>query len=160
MAIAIKIFHQCCLVLMLGSSAVVAAPINDCNEHQFGGESMHRLTALVANAGNKNLDVKTRISAVCTVGRILTEATQLELNEVSDQLIDDVANLLLDENDAIKYYAAIGLGSIGSKAKRAMSVLEDALNRVQPEDGSEIIGPSLGLDAVFRAAKARILAKP
>lgn len=138
------------------TSQVTAATSGKCGESLFPGKSMHTLTVLVASAANKGFEAETRTAAACAVARILDELPPIEVGKVSDKLIDDIANLLSDEVDAIKSYAATGLGSIGPKARRAIPALERALKLAQPATGSEIIGPSLGLDEAFRAAIARI----
>jgi hypothetical protein len=117
---------------------------------------MSTLTEFVAKAANSSSDRDKRASAAGEVARILAELSSAEVDLLPDKLIDDIAGLLVDENDVVKYYAASGLGSMGQRAARAIPALEQAWTRAQPIAGSEMIGPSLGLTEVFRAAISRI----
>ena len=74
-------------------------------------------------------------------------ATRLEA-----RTIDDIAGLLADEDDWVRFYAAASLGFVGPGARRALPQLERALDRAR---GVATLGPgSPGVFAGLSSANA------
>ena len=61
---------------------------------------------------------------------------------IDDSVIDRLAELLSDDSDAVRYWVAASLGTIGPRAVRAVPALEEALRRVEDYRRSYLVGPS------------------
>jgi HEAT repeat protein len=82
------------------------------------------------------------------------------LNTLDAKVIDDIASLLSDKDDAVRYWAALALGNIGAPAIRVVPSLEKALKDVEPAPGSGVIGPDLSSASAIQGALQKITGKP
>lgn len=89
------------------------------------------------------------------VSDAVSEMNTDQKDAIDDQTIDEIAALLADKSDAVRYYAAISLGYVGHRAARALPALQAALRLVsQPQTNT--IGPDLGSNAVLPAVIKKI----
>jgi hypothetical protein len=64
-----------------------------------------------------------------------------EINAIDAGIIDQIANLLGDDDDAVRAWAAAALGDIGAPAKRTIPALERALREgAAPGAGMRVDG--------------------
>src|SRR6266404_2766603 len=118
------------------------------------------MSAVVVSAADQSIEAMTKIEAM--IEKIRTERPSPVQADVAEQLsaflqhrdrsdidaldaktIDDIAGLLSDRDDTVRYWAALALGHIGAPAIRAAPALERALRDVEPASGSNMIGPDL-----------------
>jgi hypothetical protein len=83
-------------------------------------------------------------SAINTSGRIdraahlaeyIASRRPLDVLNVQAPVVDHIAELLNDEADLVRFYAAASLGFLGASARRAIPALERALARREAERG-------------------------
>jgi hypothetical protein len=118
--------------------------------HALGGE----------NGENRSAEIKSMVKRIQSEKGPMARtnlATDLsdfvrkskEQGEVDDGAIDSIAELLDDDDDSIRLWAALSLGQIGHRAIRSIPMLEKAEKKAEIYQKSFIVGPDLSsLDAV------------
>jgi hypothetical protein len=81
---------------------------------------------------------------------------QVDIDALDVKEIDDLAGLLSDKDDVVRFWAALALGHVGPPAIRVVPALERALKEVEPAPGSNIIGPDLSSASAIRGALRKI----
>ena len=84
---------------------------------------------------------ETMAKDLATVMLYLSGENKLQ-TAIDDSVIDRLAELLSDDSDAVRYWVAASLGTIGPRAVRAVPALEEALRRVEDYRRSYLVGPS------------------
>ena len=78
-----------------------------------------------------------RIEWAAHLAEYLASRGPVELNNVDPPIVDDMAQLLSDSEDWVRFYIAASLGFLGPSARRAIPALERALEQGQsPADFS------------------------
>ena len=84
---------------------------------------------------------ETMAKDLATVMLYLSGENKLQ-TAIDVSMIDRLAELLSDDSDAVRYWVAASLGTIGPRAVRAVPALEEALRRVEDYRRSYLVGPS------------------
>ena len=87
--------------------------------------------ALVQSAPNEGM----RIERAANLAEYIASRGPLDVANVEAPVVDDMAELLDDDVDLVRFYAAASLGFLGSSARRAIPALEEALERREQERG-------------------------
>jgi len=80
-------------------------------------------------------DTSMRIERAAHLAEYIASRTPLDVSGVEPPVVDDMAELLDDSDDLVRFYAAASLGFLGSSARRAIPALEKALARREAERG-------------------------
>jgi hypothetical protein len=147
----LQVFFCICLASLLPG---LCTALTGCSEPQIQKTDMS-LSNLVTEAISTS-DERRRVSALSEATTVAIGLDVKEIMNLPDNLIDNLISLLEDRNDAVKFYTASVLGSMGSRAKRAVPALQQAWKLAQPVPGSGIIGPSLSPAEAFEAAIVKI----
>lgn len=107
---------------LIGASAAVAQSIDD------------EIAERVADVQNAT-DPSTRIDRAAHLAEYIASRGQLDVADVEPPVVDDMAELLEDNADLVRFYAAASLGFLGPSARRAIPALEKALERREGERG-------------------------
>lgn len=113
-------------------------------------------------------------SIVAQINGVKSESTRAELarklansvrtttdqDQIANVQTDDIASLLRDRNDAVRYWAALTLGQLGARATTEVPALETALREAEARDKPSIVGPELSSVDAIRAALAKITGRP
>ena len=100
--------------------------------------------ALVQSAPDANM----RIERAAHLAEYVASRGPLDVSNVEAPVVDDMAELLDDEVDMVRFYAAASLGFLGATARRAIPALEEALARREQERGIAIGQPQVFTTAV------------
>jgi hypothetical protein len=107
---------------LLGANAVVAQSIDS------------EIAERVAEVQSAS-DPSTRIDRAAHLAEYIASRGALDVASVEPPVVDDMAELLEDNTDLVRFYAAASLGFIGPSARRAIPALEKALERREGERG-------------------------
>jgi hypothetical protein len=100
--------------------------------------------ALVQNAPDETM----RIEHAAHLAEYIASRGPLGVSNIEAPVVDDMADLLDDDVDLVRFYAAASLGFLGSSARRAIPALEEALARREQERGIAIGQPQVFSSAV------------
>jgi hypothetical protein len=130
---------QACLsaiaLALLGASGASAQSI---------GSEISERVALVQSAS----DASMRIERAAHLAEYIASRGLLDVSRIDPPVVDDMAELLDDDVDLVRFYAAASLGFLGSSARRAIPALEEALARREQERGIAIGQPQVFSTAV------------
>ena len=98
-------------------------------------------------------DTSMRIDRAAHLAEYIASRGPLDVSNVEAPVVDDMAELLDDNIDLVRFYAAASLGFLGPSARRAVPALERALERRERERG--IVS---GQPRVFTAALSSVQA--
>lgn len=87
--------------------------------------------ALVQSAPNESM----RIERAAHLAEYIASRGPLDVANVEAPVVDDMAELLDDDVDLVRFYAAASLGFLGPSARRAIPALEEAFARRERERG-------------------------
>jgi len=93
-------------------------------------------------------DASMRIERAAHLAEYIASRGPLGVSGVDPPVVDDMAELLDDDVDLVRFYAAASLGFLGSTARRAIPALEEALARREQERGIAIGQPQVFSSAV------------
>jgi hypothetical protein len=80
-------------------------------------------------------DASMRIDRAAHLAEYIASRGPLDVSNVEAPVVDDMAQLLEDNTDLVRFYAAASLGFLGPSARRAIPALEKALARREGERG-------------------------
>ena len=80
-------------------------------------------------------DTSMRIDRAAHLAEYIASRGPLDVSNVEAPVVDDMAELLEDNTDLVRFYAAASLGFLGPSARRAVPALEKALERREGERG-------------------------
>jgi hypothetical protein len=80
-------------------------------------------------------DITTRIDRAAHLAEYIASRKPLDVSDVEPPIVDRMAELLEDDADLVRFYAAASLGFLGASARRAIPALEQALARLEAERG-------------------------
>jgi hypothetical protein len=109
-------------VALIGASAVAAQTIDT--------EIAERVAEVQSAA-----DPSTRIDRAANLAEYIASRGALDIADVEPPVVDDMAELLEDNTDLVRFYAAASLGFLGPSARRAIPALEKALEQREGERG-------------------------
>lgn len=90
-------------------------------------------------------DTDARIESAVHLAEYIASRGPVEIANVDPPIIDDMAELLSDNEDWVRFYVAASLGFFGPSARRAIPALERALKRNEiPAD------PATGSSGILR----------
>jgi HEAT repeat protein len=78
-------------------------------------------------------DTTTRIDRAAHLAEYIASRNTLDVSDVEPPIVDRMAELLDDDADLVRFYAAASLGFLGASARRAIPALERALARLEAE---------------------------
>ena len=113
--------------------AIVAAALigaNSASAQSIDAEIAERI-AQVQSAP----DTTMRIDRAAHLAEFIASRGPLEVSNVEPPVVDDMAELLEDNTDLVRFYAAASLGFLGPSARRAIPALEKALEEREGERG-------------------------
>jgi HEAT repeat protein len=87
--------------------------------------------ALIQSASDPSM----RIDRAAHLAEYIASRGPLDVAGVEAPVVDDMAELLDDNADLVRFYAAASLGFLGPSARRAIPALERALERREGERG-------------------------
>ena len=93
-------------------------------------------------------DPSTRIDRAAHLAEYIASRGPLDVADVEAPVVDDMAELLNDNADLVRFYAAASLGFLGPTARRAIPALEKALERREGERGIVAGQPNVFTSAV------------
>ena len=93
-------------------------------------------------------DASMRIERAAHLAEYIASRGPLDVSGIEAPVVDDMAELLDDDVDLVRFYAAASLGFLGSSARRAIPALEEALARREQERGIAIGQPQVFSSAV------------
>ena len=80
-------------------------------------------------------DPSTRIDRAAHLAEYIASRGPLDVANVEPPIVDGMAELLEDNADLVRFYAAASLGFLGPSARRAIPALEKALEQREGERG-------------------------
>jgi HEAT repeat protein len=80
-------------------------------------------------------DPSTRIDRAAHLAEYIASRGPLDVANVEPPIVDGMAELLEDNADLVRFYAAASLGFLGPSARRAIPALEKALEQREEERG-------------------------
>jgi hypothetical protein len=89
-----------------------------------------------------------RIDRAAHLAEYIASRGPLDVADVEAPVVDDMAELLNDNADLVRFYAAASLGFLGPTARRAIPALEKALERREGERGIAAGQPKVFTSAV------------
>lgn len=92
-----------------------------------------------------------RIEHAAHLAEYIASRGPLNVSNVEAPVVDDMADLLDDDVDLVRFYAAASLGFLGASARRAIPALEEALARREQERGIVVGQPRIFTAAVSSA---------
>jgi hypothetical protein len=81
------------------------------------------------------VDTSVRIDRAAHLAEYIASRRPLDVSNVGASVVDGMAELLDDDLDLVRFYAAASLGFLGASARRAIPALERALARREAERG-------------------------
>ena len=133
-----SVLRQACLsavaLALLGASAFAQSIDSEISDR----------VALVLSAP----DASMRIERAAHLAEYVASRGTLDVSNVEAPVVDDMAELLDDDIDMVRFYAAASLGFLGATARRAIPALEEALARREQERGIAIGQPQVFTTAV------------
>ena len=93
-------------------------------------------------------DPSTRIDRAAHLAEYIASRGPLDVADVEAPVVDDMAELLNDNADLVRFYAAASLGFLGPTARRASPALEKARERREGERGIVAGQPNVFTSAV------------
>ncbi len=131
--------RQACLTAV----ALALQGVHGASAQSIDSEISERI-ALVQNAP----DASMRIERAAHLAEYIASRGPLDVSNIEAPVVDDMADLLDDDVDLVRFYAAASLGFLGSSARRAIPALEEALARREQERGIAIGQPQVFSSAV------------
>lgn len=128
-------FPFAALVPLFCAGAVTAQSVDD---------EIDKRIALVESTA----DTTTRIDRAAHLAEYIASRKPLDVSEVEPPIVDRMAELLDDDADLVRFYAAASLGFLGASARRAIPALEQALARLEAERGTVFAQPRVFTGAV------------
>jgi len=77
-------------------------------------------------------DTDARIESAAHLAEYIASRGPVEISNIDPPVIDEMAELLNDGEDWVRFYVAASLGFLGPSARRAIPALEKALARGEP----------------------------
>jgi hypothetical protein len=102
-------------------------------------------------------DASMRIERAAHLAEYIASRGPLDVSRIEAPVVDDMAELLDDDVDLVRLYAAASLGFLGSSARRAIPALEEALARREQERGI-VVGQPRAFTAAVSSVQAICLA--
>lgn len=102
-------------------------------------------------------DASIRIDRAAHLAEYIASRGPLDVANVEAPVVDEMAELLDDNADLVRFYAAASLGFLGPTARRAIPALEKALERREGERGI-VAGQPTVFSAALSSAQAICLA--
>jgi HEAT repeat protein len=96
-------------------------------------------------------DETMRIEHAAHLAEYIASRGPLDVSNIEAPVVDDMAGLLDDDADLVRFYAAASLGFLGASARRAIPALEEALARREQERGMVVGQPQIFTAAVSSA---------
>jgi hypothetical protein len=112
---------------LLTCTALLCAPA----AAQSLDEEIVKRVALVESAAETGL----RVDRAAHLAEYVASRGPLDVLTVKASVVDEVAELLEDDADLVRFYAAAALGFLGASARHAIPALEKALARRESERG-------------------------
>ena len=98
-------------------------------------------------------DTSSRIDRAAHLAEYIASRGPLDVANVEAPVVDEMAELLDDNADLVRFYAAASLGFLGPTARRAIPALEKALERREGERGI-VAGQPTVFSAALSSAQA------
>ena len=98
-------------------------------------------------------DTSIRIDRAAHLAEYIASRGPLDVASVEAPVVDEMAELLDDNADLVRFYAAASLGFLGPTARRAIPALEKALERREGERGI-VAGQPTVFSAALSSAQA------
>jgi HEAT repeat protein len=114
---------------------------------------MQSIQALIGSIKSQPSD-SARAAEAQRLARFLHDQSPTKLAVVDAAAVDDIANLLSDSDDRVRFWAAAALGVLGPKATSAVPKLEEALKDAHVK--STPIQPAQSTEAAITHALERI----
>jgi len=130
-----QVFLPAIALALLGADGAAAQSIDS---------EISERVALVQSAP----DASMRIERAAHLAEYIASRGPLDVSTVEAPVVDDMADLLDDDVDLVRFYAAASLGFLGSSARRAIPALEEALARREQERGIVVGQPRIFSSAV------------
>ena len=146
--------HLCRLLSLLGMS-VFALMATDTGAADRSSNPMVNIKTMIEEIKNETATLD-RIRLTEKLQGFIKDQDRLYFTAIDSRIIDDLAGLLSDQNDAVRYWAALALASIGPPAKRAVPALEAALKDIQSTTSKIPVGPDLTSESAILGALAKI----
>jgi HEAT repeat protein len=140
-------FRIAALLLLMTSLVVMAM--------QAAGQSRKTSNTLEIERMIKEIRTESRNKIREDVAKYLAAFVaqkKLEVENDDGTTIDEIASLLGDRDDLVRYWAAMALQHIGPAARQAVPALQKALREIEPEVGSGKLGPSASSASAIRKA--------
>jgi hypothetical protein len=112
------------------------------------GEIARRVVLIQSASGASE-----RIERAAQLAEYVASRGPLDVAYVEAPVVDDMAELLEDNVDMVRFYAAASLGFLGPAARRAIPALEKALARHEQERGI-VFGQPRVFSAAISSAQA------
>jgi HEAT repeat protein len=120
-----------------------------------GDEARANIETMIKNiTAEHSTPIRARLAE--QLSTFIQHSDRAAIDALDAKEIDDLAGLLSDRDDVVRFWAALALGHIGAPAARAIPVLERALREAEPALGSNIIGPDLSSASAIRGALRKI----
>jgi HEAT repeat protein len=103
-------------------------------------------------------DSALRVDAAEELSRFLQRLSNTEVLDV--QVVDDLAGLLDDPNDDVRFWVAAALGHFAARARGAVPALERALKNTRAASSLSGIVPALTSESAILGALQRITGRP
>jgi HEAT repeat protein len=123
-----------------------------------GGSELAAKIELVIEQIKAERSTTVRTDVARRLCALLQHQARSDLDALEARPVDDIAGLLGDRDDSVRYWAAMALGQIGPSANRAVPALERALKEIEPVPG--VVVPAKSSESGIRFALRRIAGKP
>jgi len=115
------------LFVFLAPVALAAMAADAAGQPTIDGEIANRVAMIEAAP-----DTDARIESAAHLAEYIASRAPVEISNIDPPVIDDMAELLNDNDDWVRFYVAASLGFLGPSARRAIPALEKALARGEP----------------------------
>ena len=112
---------------LLTAAALLCGPV----AAQSIDEEIAKRIAMVESA----IETRLRVDRAAHLAEYIASRGPLDVLTVKAAVVDEMAELLDDDVDLVRFYAAASLGFLGASARRAIPALEKALARREAERG-------------------------